>query len=270
MIETRIVDIATAPEGQRPARIAVHLRGHGPLAVLIHGFPLDHRMWLEVMHGELSRRRTLCAVDLRGHGQSPWRGDPVHTMQRLADDVAHVIRSLGDEPADVCGLSMGGYVAFALHRQHRELVRSLVLSNTRAAADSDAQRAGRDAAIATVATKGRSAIADGMLPKLLAPGADPLHQAQLRTMIEGLPAETIVADQRGLQQRDDRSNELPGFSIPTLVVTGDQDAITPLEEAERWAPQIPGARLEVIAGTGHMSPLEDAAAWSAVVGDFWA
>lgn len=269
MIETRIVDIATAPEGQRPARIAVHLRGRGPLAVLIHGFPLDHRMWLGVMHGTLSERRTLCAIDLRGHGQSPWCGDPVHTMERLADDVAHVIRSLGDEPADVCGLSMGGYVAFALHQNHREHVRSLVLTNTRAAADTDAQRAGRDAAIETVAAKGRGAIADGMLPKLLGPDADPLHQAQLRTMIEGMPAETIVADQRGLQQRKDRSNELPGFAIPTLVVAGDQDAITPLEEAEQWAPQIPDARLEVIAGTGHMSPLEAPDAWSKAVGNFW-
>ncbi|MCK5942037.1 MAG: alpha/beta fold hydrolase, partial [Planctomycetes bacterium] len=238
-------------------------------AVLLHGFPLDHRMWLDVMHGELSRQRTLCAIDLRGHGQSPWCGDPVHTMELLADDVAQVIRALGDEPADVCGLSMGGYVAFALHERHRDHVRSLVLSNTRPAGDTAAQRQGRAAAIETVADQGRGAIVAGMLPKLLAPDADPLHRAQLRTMIEAQPAETIVADQRGLQQRPDRTAALADFAVPTLVVAGELDAITPLAEAEQWAPKIPNARLEVIAGTGHMSPLEHAAAWSSAVAKFW-
>ena len=269
MIETRYVEIASAPAGERPARIAAHLSGRGPLAVLIHGFPLDHRLWLDVLHGPLAERRTLCAVDLRGHGWSPWRGDPVHTMERFADDVRAVIRALGDEPADVAGLSMGGYAAFALQARHPELVRSLVLSNTRAAADGDAQRTARDDAIASVVEHGRRALVDAMLPKLLAPGADPLRRAQVRTMIESLPVETIVADQRGLQRREDRVASLGAIAVPTLVVAGGADPITPVGEAEVMARGIPGARLEVVPDTAHLTPLERPDAWSSAVATLW-
>lgn len=269
MIESRRVDLTAVPDGERTAQLSLQLTGDGPLAVLIHGFPLDHRMWTDVLHGELRHRRTLCAVDLRGHGRSPWSGDPVHTMQRLADDVAAVIRSLGDDPVDACGLSMGGYVAFALVARHPELVRSLALTNTRAAADSEAQREGRDRAIEAVVADGRAAFADGMIDKLLAPDATPLHRAQLRTMIETQPVETILADLEGLKQRPDRTSELAGIRVPTLVVAGEHDQVTPADEMRSFAQQIPGARFEVIAGTGHMSPLEAPEAWSAVVAGFW-
>lgn len=268
MIETRTVDVAAA-RGERPARLAVHLCGKGPLAVLLHGYPLDHRMWLDVLHGPLAERRTLCAIDLRGHGGSPWAGDAVHTMARFADDVAAVVRSLGDEPADVCGLSMGGYVALALWARHRGAVRSLVLTNTRAAADNGQQREGRDAAIATAVAQGRTAIHAAMAPKLLAAGADPLHAAQVRTMIESMPVETIVADLRGLRERPDRTADLPGIAVPTLVVAGEHDTITPAAEAERMAAAIPGARLAIVPGSAHLSPLERPGAWAAAVATLW-
>lgn len=268
MVAVRTVLVA-AQDGGKPARLAVHTCGEGPLAVLIHGFPLDHRMWLDVMQGELSKRRTLCAIDLRGHGQSPWCGDAVHTMERLADDVAAVIDSLTAEPVDLCGLSMGGYVAFALHARHRERIRSLVLTNTRAADDTDAQRAGRDAGIETVQTSGRSAIADAMLPKLLGTIASDAHHTRLREMIESVPVESIVADQRGLQQRPDRRPELASITVPTLVIAGDEDAIIPPTEAELMARQIPDAQLQVINGTGHLSPMENATAWSSAVTTLW-
>ena len=268
MTQTRTIDV-TPTDGELPAQLRVHMCGTGPLAVLIHGFPLDHRMWIDVLNGELSKHRTLCAIDLRGHGASPYCGEIVHTMERFADDVACVIKKFSDGPADVCGLSMGGYVAFALHTNHRELVRSLVLTNTRAAADTDAQRAGRDAAIEMVVTKGRSAVADVMLPKLLAAGAPHRQRAQIRTMIESVPVESIVADQRGLQQRVDRRSELPNIAVPTMVLVGQQDAITPKEEAIEMAGAIPNAQLEVVENTGHMSPFEDAAAWSSAIAPLW-
>lgn len=268
MVETRTV-LAGAPDGGEPAKLAVHTIGQGPLAVLIHGFPLDHRMWLDVMHSELNKRRTLCAIDLRGHGQSPWCGDETHTMERLADDVAAVIDSLSTVPVDVCGLSMGGYVAFALHARHRERIRSLVLTNTRAAADTDAQRAARDTSMQTVQTSGRSAVADAMLPKLLGPDASDTQRAQLREMIESVPVASIVADQRGLQQRKDRRPELASITVPTLVIAGDQDVIIPPAEAELMAREIPNAQLHVVTGTGHMSPMENATAWSSAVTTLW-
>ena len=266
MIESRTIEVPS-DEGP-PAQIAVHTRGTGPLAVLIHGFPLDHRMWHDVMNGPLATQRTLCAIDLRGHGQSTGSGD-VFSMERHADDVAAVIQALGSAPVDVCGLSMGGYVAFALHSRHASLIRSLVLTNTRAADDTEAQRTGRDAGIETATNHGSSAVADAMLPKLLGASATDDHHARMRAMIEEIPVATIVADQRGLQQRPDRRAELAHFQTPTLVMVGDEDAVTPQAEAEQMAATIPGAQLAIIAGTGHMSPLEDAEQWSAAVAPFW-
>lgn len=270
MIETRTIDVPS-PEGTQP--IAVHTCGQGPLAVLIHGFPLDHRMWHGVMQGPLAQRRTLCAIDLRGHGQSPGEGD-VFSMEQLADDVAAVIRQLGEGPldegpVDVCGLSMGGYVAFALHERHPECIRSLVLTNTRAMADTDEQRAGRDAGIATAREQGAEAVADAMLPKLLPEGASETLVARIREMIVQTPVATIVADQRGLQRRPDRRAALAGIGKPSLVIVGEHDAITSREEAEEMANGIPGATLAVIAGTGHMSPFEDPAQWSDAVAKLW-
>lgn len=261
MIETRFIDVG-------PAKLAVHVCGKGPLAVLLHGYPLDSRMWLDVMHGELERR-TLAAIDLRGHGQSPWAGDGVHSMELLASDVAAVIKVLGDGAVDVVGLSMGGYVAMALHAAAPELVRSLVLTNTRAVADSAEAKAGRDAAIATVLAKGRGAIADAMLGKLLAPQASAIARARVRTMIEGTPVETIVADLEGMKARVDRNAWLATVKVPTVVVVGEFDAITPRSEAEAMAAGVKGAKLVVLPGTGHMSPMENTGAWLAGCGAHW-
>jgi 3-oxoadipate enol-lactonase len=273
MLTTRTVDVPASPHG-RAARIAVHVAGKGPLAVLVHGFPLDHRQWLDTLHGPLAARRTLVAVDLRGHGESPGSGDPVHAMDLLAHDVAAVIRSLGDGPVDVAGLSMGGYVVQALWAAHSQLVRSLVLCDTRARADDDAGKSNRDAAIRTVLEQGRAAIGSSMLPKLLAPRApgDALGQllrARVQTMAESLPVETIVADLRGLRDRPDRTAMLPQIDVPALVVVGKEDAITPPDEAERLAHAIPGARLAVLPGCGHLSPMEDPAAFARELASFW-
>jgi pimeloyl-ACP methyl ester carboxylesterase len=268
MITTRWIDVPPSALG-RATRLAVHLAGRGPLAVLLHGYPLDHRLWLDSLHGDLAARRTLAAIDLRGHGQSPASGDPSHSMALLAADVAAVVRSLADGPADLVGLSMGGYVAQALWADHPALVRSLVLTNTRAGADSDAARAGRDAAITTVTTAGRAPIADAMLGKLLAKGADPLLAARVRSMIEGTPVETIVADLRGLRDRPDRTALLPQIAVPTLVVGGDQDPITPRPDAEQLARGIPGATLCMVAAAAHLVPMEQPTAFAAAVGSFW-
>ncbi len=255
-------------------RLAVHLAGRGPLAVLVHGYPLDHRMWLDVMNGPLAAQRTFAAIDLRGHGQSPWCGDAVHAMELFADDVSAVIRTLTDDAVDVVGLSMGGYVVQALWAEHAPLVRSLVLVDTRARPDDEAGKAGRDVAMKTVVEKGRTPIAAGMIAKLLAPRAesDPhglLLRARVQTMAESLPVETIVADLRGLRDRPDRTSMMSLITVPTLVVVGREDVITPPAEAVQMAKAIPGSRLAVVPGCGHLTPMEDPVAFARELGAFW-
>lgn len=255
-------------------RLAVHIAGRGPLVALLHGYPLDHRMWLDVMTGPLAAEHTFAAIDLRGHGRSPWCGDAVHTMDLFADDVSAVIRTLGDDPVDVVGLSMGGYVAQALYEHHPQLVSSLALVDTKAPGDSPPQQQARDAAIAVVLRDGRRALAAAMTEKLLAPAAvggpgHDLARARCHSMIEAQPVETIVADLRGLRDRPDRTAAMAAARVPVLVVHGEHDAIMPVAEAEAWARAIPGAGFARVPAAGHMPPIENADAFARALGGFW-
>lgn len=274
MIQHRSIAVPATQHGPA-ATLHVASAGQGPPVLLLHGYPLDHRMWLDTLLGPLARRGTLWAPDLRGHGNSPWAGDATHTMDHLAADAANLLRAVVDEPAVVIGLSMGGYVAFALQALAPELVRALVLVDTKAAGDDQAARSGRDAAIASVLDQGRSALTATMLGKLLAPAAaaDPTAQlvrARVRTMIESQPVETIVADLRGLRDRPDRTHHLGAITVPTLVVVGEHDAITPVAGAKAMAQAIPGARCAVVPGAGHLVPMEAPAAFAQLLGEFLA
>jgi pimeloyl-ACP methyl ester carboxylesterase len=155
-------------------------------------------------------------------------------MERIADDAA-VLDRLGLPSAAVCGLPMGGYAAFALVRRHPERVRSLVLADTRAGADSASARATRAAQAEKVRREGAGAIADAVLPKLL--GATTHAQrpelvARVRRFIEANPPRGISDALAGLAARADSTPTLREIRVPTLVLVGDEDAITPPAEAE--------------------------------------
>ncbi len=267
MIETRTIVVDDAC-------IAVHRTGTGPLAVLVHGYPLDHRMWLDLLRGPLAAHRTLCAVDLRGHGQSPWAGDATHTMERFADDLAAVIRTLddahhGDGTADVVALSMGGYAALALQERHPDAVRSLALVDTRAGADTPEGKAARAATAQSVVQHGRRWLADQMLPKLVAADCPALARARVQSMIEATAVETILADLDGMRDRKNRRVVLAQIAVPTLVVVGSLDVLTPPSDAEAMAKAIPGAQLCVVSGAGHMVPIERPAEFAQELARFW-
>lgn len=268
-ISRRTIEVA-AHGAHGAATLVAHTAGRGPLALLLHGYPLDHRMWLDVLRSPLTERRTLVALDLRGHGHSPAPGDTSHPMERFAADAAAVLDAFGVASADVVGLSMGGYVAFALAAAFPQRVRSLVLANTRAGADGDQARAGRDAAIRTVLEQGRAAIAQAMLPKLLAKDADAVLQARVRTMIEDTPVETIVADLRGLRDRPDRTSLLAQLTMPTLAIAGEHDPITPPAELQAIAAGVPGGRCVVVPAAAHLVPMEQPAAFVRELAAFWA
>ncbi len=243
-------------------------RGEGPLAVLIHGYPLDHTMWLDQLEA-LSDIRRVIAVDLRGFGKStPSDTDPV-SIDDHAADVGALIAALGATEADIVGLSMGGYVALALWARSPEIFTSLVLANTRAGADSEEGKAGREAQAESTVSQGRGDLATGLQAALLAPDRDLIAAARLRTMIEGTRVETIVAALRAMAARPDRTDLLTKITVPTLVVSGEQDGLFPPEIGVSMADAIPGSRHEVIAGAGHMPPIETPDAFSATLRTFW-
>src|SRR5688572_8008910 len=128
-----------------PMELTYEERGSGPVAVFVHGFPLDGSMWTQNLAG-VAKVRTAVAVNLRGHGLSEDPSPRGYSMELFADDIAKTLDVIGAEKIDLVGLSMGGYVLFAFWRKYRERVRSLVFIDTKAEADSDEAKKAREAA----------------------------------------------------------------------------------------------------------------------------
>lgn len=240
-------------------RMMVRERGGagGQTLLLVHGFPLDSRMWCEQLSGLAGRARIL-APDLRGHGLSDAPQGP-YSMEQHADDLAALLDHLGVKKAMVAGLSMGGYVTFALWRRHPRRVAGLALVDTRAEPDTPAGKASRDVTAARVRETGPRVLADEMMPKLLAPQnlADERITAPLREMILGQPITGLTGALHALRDRADSTPTLSTITVPTAVIVGAADAITPPADATAMAAQIRGAQLVVIPGAGHLSPLEN-------------
>ena len=240
-------------------------REHERVLLLVHGFPLDRRLWAAQV-GALATMTRVITPDLRGHGKSEIVPGPF-TMDQHADDLAALLDHLKIRRAVVAGLSMGGYVAFAFWRRYPAQVQGLILADTRAEPDSAAAGAGRDATMDRVQQTGAAAYADEMLPRLLAPGS--LANAKIvravRRIMAEQPVEGIVGALGGLRDRVDSRASLPTIAVPTLVITGEADVITPPADAQAMAAAIPGARLVVIPKAGHLSPLENPRTFNAAV-----
>ena len=244
--------------------------GTGVPVVFVHGFPHNRTLWAPQVSALVDRARCI-APDLRGFGESSKHGP--FSMDQYADDIAMLLRGLGIERAVVAGLSMGGYVAFSLWRRHRALVRGLVLADTRAGADSEETREKRRALMDVARTRGAGAVADGQITGMLGkttrekrPGLiDEVHR-----MMESASVEGIVGALEAMMARADSTETLATIDVPTLVVVGSEDVLTPPSEAEILHDAIRGSRLEVIANAGHVSNLERPAAFNHVLTEFLA
>ena len=195
------------------------------------------------------------------------------TIDDYADDVLALMTHLEIEDAAVAGLSMGGYVAFAMMRQAPERVSAVVLSNTRAIADSAQAQEGRAAAIALVDREGAAGIARDMSPKLLGESTrreqPDLEEAVKRLILVNSP-EAITAALGALRDRPDSTGLLPSIKVPVLVIAGDEDSIVNTAESRALHAAIPGAQLVMPPRTGHLGNLEAPGPWSNAVDTFLA
>lgn len=262
--------------------------GSGDTVVFLHGFPFDGSLWDDQLTALPDGWHGL-APDLRGFGRTPLgagelpRGsdapdavaradEAVLPMDVLAADVARLIQERAGR-AVICGLSMGGYVVFALRRQRPDLVRALILMDTRAAADSPEARQNRRRMAGTARSAGAEPIATTMIPSLLAPDTRqdrPDVVDRVREMIRATSPRTLIAAAAGMAARADSTPDLPEIDVPTLVVVGAEDTITPPDEARSMAAAIPNARVEVVEGAGHLASLERPAAANTLIASFLA
>ncbi len=255
----------TAPT---PVGLAHDAAGVGTPVLLLHGFPHDRTLWAPQLAGLMSRCRCI-APDLRGFGMSPVA--PPYNMDRYADDVVELLDRLGIERPVVAGLSMGGYVALAMWRRHRRRIRALVLLDTRAGADSDESRAKRRQQIETVRSQGPVVLAAQLLPGQLGDRTRERHPEvveDVRMMLARAPVEGIVGALEAMISRPDSTPTLRTIDVPTLIVVGEEDSLTPPAEARKLHEGIAGSRLELISGAGHLSSLERPAAVNHVLSEF--
>jgi pimeloyl-ACP methyl ester carboxylesterase len=222
-------------------------------------------MWRKTAAALAGQRRVI-TPDMRGFGLSDL-GSGGSSIADLADDVASLLDALNLPAATVGGMSMGGYVALAFARRHRDRLKSLVLADTKAAADTPEARQGREAAIALVEQQGVPALLEKQIPRLLSASASDSLRAEVRALGAQSP-EAIIAAIRALRDRPDRTAELPEIAVPTLVVVGSDDALSPPAEARVMAAAMPDARVVEIPGAAHLSNLENPDAFSAALAGF--
>ena len=247
--------------------LGYHEQGSGPPLVLIHGFPVDGRVWNGQLKG-LSGDRRVIAVDLRGRGRSPAADEEGWTMDTYAGDVADTLRDLEIDKADIAGFSMGGYVVFSLWRSHPEMFRSMILMSTRSTEDPPEGKEGRVRVASLAREKGSAALAGMMFGKFFAPGADEAVKDQVKEILQSIPGTTSASDSLAMGKRPDSTGDLSMISVPVVVVHGEQDALMPPEVARSMAEEVPDGRFAPIADAGHFALVEQPSAVNAAIAEF--
>ena len=225
--------------------------------VWVHGFPLSAAVFDD--------QRSIAGIehvmpDLPGFGSAP----PPKGAMTMDDYARHVLDSFSGE-AVFAGLSMGGYICFAMARLAPERMKGLILLDTRETPDTPEAAKGRYDTAAKVREQGVGVVVDAMLPKMLTPAAPEPMRERVRRIMSSSSKEGVIAALEGMAERPDSSPMLPSINVPTLIVVGDEDTITPPSDAERMARAIPNARLVKIPRAAHLANIENADAVNAAV-----
>ena len=244
--------------------------GEGRAVLFVHGFPHHRKLWAPQIRA-LSGQTRAIALDLPGFGESDM--PEKFTIDTWANGLERFLDALDVERAVIAGLSMGGYIALAFWRLHRERVLALVLADTRAGADSEEGKQKRRETIELAREEGPVAVARTLLPGMVGKSTrerEPSVVAMMRAMLESASVESIVGASEAMMNRSDATSVLPTIDVPTLIVVGEEDVLTPPKESRAMHAAIPGSRLEIIPGAGHVSNVERPAAFNQVLTEFLA
>jgi pimeloyl-ACP methyl ester carboxylesterase len=243
--------------------IVYEVEGKGPAVLFLHAFPLGLFMW-ERQAEAIKKTHTLVRFDGRGFGGTP-PGEALFTMERFADDGLALLDHLGISQAVVAGCSMGGYAALAFARRHPTRLSGLVLQDTRAGADTPEQRKGRGELADSVLKQGAAVAVEAFLHRLVGETT----KKQNPGLVEKLQATILATAPRGiadalagLAARADSTPFLREIRVPTLVVCGEEDVITPVADSQALQQAIAGAKLKLVPKAGHLSNMENAPAYN--------
>ncbi len=237
--------------------------------VFIHGFPFDRSMWDEQAR-LLEKDHFVVTFDIRGHGESD-EGSGQYLIEFFVDDLVALMDHLGLDRACLCGLSMGGYTALRAVERDPSRFSGLILCDTKSTPDTNAAKLNRASQIKTILEGRKAQFADAQVKALFAPvsleGNAPAVE-KIRKTIESTKDKGLVGALIALAARTDTSESLGKIAVPTLIMVGDMDKVTTLSDAEKMHSTIPGSRLEVIHGAGHLSNLENSAEFNSALQSF--
>ena len=233
-------------------------RGRGIPVIFIHGFPFSHRMWEPQLLALPDYFRKV-AYDIRGHGESHI-GDGQYSIEFFVDDLIALLDYLGIEKAVVCGLSMGGYIALRAIEREPSRFLGLVLCDTRSTPDDNKAKIQRAQSVLDVRQHGVAKYADEFSKKVFSPGTvknNPSVVEMIRDVIALNPPRGIAGTLLALAARTDTTDALAGISVPTLILVGEHDELTPPSDARAMQQKITNVELHVIPDAGHLSNLDN-------------
>jgi len=242
------------------------VHGEGAPVLLIHGFPLSGQLWAPLIQ-PLANDFRLIIPDLRGMGRS--ETVPESSMAQYARDQMRLLEFIGEQrPVVVCGLSMGGYIAFEFFRRYASRVRGLVLADTRAEADDETAAQGREQTAQQVVRDGSGLVADTMLDKLFAPQSPQALREEWRRIMASTAPTSIAAALRAMEDRADSRETLLEINVPAMIIVGEEDSLTPPSTARVMHQCIGGSQLKIIPDAGHMTPVEQPSRFARVLRQF--
>ena len=227
--------------------------------VFIHGFPYDHTMW-DKQIDDLKSNYFCVTYDIRGLGQSPI-GDGQYTIESFVDDLELIIRELNLDKPILCGLSMGGYISLRAVERNESNYSGLILCDTRSSADTDEGKIKRADNIKKINVLGVKQFVSDFVPICFSvKSITDANEEYSRVLNKSLNSNAIGVKGclLAMAGRTDTTSYLSKIKIPTLLLCGEDDRLTPPDVMELMAEQIPGAQFEIVPGAGHMAPIENA------------
>lgn len=238
--------------------------------VFLHSFGHNKIMWIgQLTHFENEGYRVI-APDFRGHGESGFDRNN-HTIETMAGDILNVMKQLQIKQAVIVGISMGGYVALRLWARHPEVIRALVLSNTKAEADTEDVKTRRMAQIKFIKEKGLEEFVNTYAHRRLARKTletKPWVLDFVKSMNFTMTGESMILTLTAMMQRPDETGTLSTIDVPALLTVGSEDSFIPNSSATVMREKIKGAKMVSIDHTGHVSSLEDPTRYNEILGSF--
>lgn len=239
--------------------------------IFLHGFPLNGNSW-KPQKEYFQKDWSIFAPDLRGHGLgASGEGSGPWLIAHFSDDLKKFMDDHQMEEAHLVGLSMGGYVALDFISRYPRRIKKLILCDTQAGADTNEAKEKRYLDIEKLLHGSLSSFAQGFLKKVLSPNTEKENPGlfrELEEMILGNRKEKLAMVLGALASRKDSTAMLSSISIPTLVIVGSEDKVTPPEVNQKMAHGILGSQYQVIQGAGHFANLERPQQFNSVLGTF--